>query len=148
MGYRSDVGYKIKFDKDVPWAKDIPVSDALPTSKDLFNLFVAEAKAKDETKLCFDDDDGAFEIDENNLFIKFYAEAVKWYDDYADVQCHEALLELADEWITQQVEDKRLEGSCIRWGFVRIGEENDDIDERHNNDGYELVYLTRGIDFG
>jgi hypothetical protein len=73
---------------------------------------------------------------------------VKWYDDYSDVQCHEALLELADDWITQQVEDKRLEGSCIRWGFVRIGEENDDIDERHNNDGYELVYLTRGIDFG
>jgi hypothetical protein len=136
MGYRSDVGYKIKFDKDVPWAKDIPVSDAL-----------AEAKAKDETKLCFDDDDGAFEIDEKNLFIKFYAESVKWYDDYSDVQCHEALLELADDWITQQVEDKRLEGSCIRWGFVRIGEENDDIDERHNNDGYELVYLTRGISF-
>jgi hypothetical protein len=71
MGYRSDVGYKIKFDKDVPWAKDIPVSDALPTSKDLFNLFVAEAKAKDETKLCFDDDDGAFEIDDENLSITF-----------------------------------------------------------------------------
>ena len=146
MGYRSEVGYKIKFDKDMPWAKDIPVSDALPTSKDLFNLFVAEAKARTETKLCFEEDEG-FEVDENNLSIKFYADWVKWYDEFPDVQCHEALLGLADEWITQQAEDKRLEGSCIRWGFVRIGEEHDDVDERHNNDGYELVYLTRGITF-
>ena len=146
MGYYSEVGYKIKFDEVVPYSNDTPDSEKQTTSRDLFNIFVAEAKTKDETKLCFDDDD--FEIDEKNLFIKFYAEAVKWYDDYADVQCHEALLELADDYITQQAEDKRLEGSCIRWGFVRIGEENDDIDERHNNDGYELVYLTRGIDFG
>ena len=147
MGYRSDVGYKIKFDKDLEWLESVADDKKNVTSKDLFNLFVTEAKSKEETKLCFDDDDGAFEIDEKNLFIKFYAESVKWYDDYSDVQCHEALLELADDWITQQVEDKRLEGSCIRWGFVRIGEENDDIDERHNNDGYELVYLTRGISF-
>ena len=145
MGYYSEVGYKIKFDEVVPYSNDTPDSEKQSTSRDLFNIFVAEAKTKDETKLCFEDDD--FEIDEKNLFIKFYAEAVKWYDDYADVQCHEALLELADDWITQQAEDKRLEGSCIRWGFVRIGEENDDIDERHNNDGYELVYLTRGISF-
>lgn len=147
MGYYSEVGYKIKFDKDVPWAKDIPISDALPTSKNLFNLFVTEAKTKPETKLCFEEEDGLFEIDEDNLCIKFYADSVKWYDDYPDVQCHEALLELADEWVSQQAEDKRLEGSCIRWGFVRIGEENDDIDERHNNNGYDLVYLTRGISF-
>jgi hypothetical protein len=146
MGYYSEVGYKIKFDEVVPYSNDTPDSEKQTTSRDLFNIFVAEAKTKDETKLCFEDDD--FEIDEKNLFIKFYAEAVKWYDDYADVKCHEALLELADEWITQQVEDTKLIGSCIRWGFVRIGEENDDIDERHNNDGYELVYLTRGIDFG
>lgn len=147
MGYYSEVGYKIKFDEVVPYSNDTPDSEKQSTSRDLFNLFVAEAKTKDETKLCFDDDDGAFEIDEKNLFIKFYAESVKWYDDYSDVQCHEALLELADEWITQQVEDTKLIGSCIRWGFVRIGEESDDIDERHNNDGYELVYLTRGIAF-
>jgi hypothetical protein len=146
MGYYSEVGYKIKFDEVVPYSNDTPDSEKQTTSRDLFNIFVAEAKTKDETKLCFDDDD--FEIDEKNLFIKFYAEAVKWYDDYADVQCHEALLELADDYITQQAEDTKLIGSCIRWGFVRIGEENDDIDERHNNDGYELVYLTRGIDFG
>jgi len=146
MGYYSEVGYKIKFDEVVPYSNDTPDSEKQSTSRDLFNIFVAEAKTKDETKLCFEDDD--FEIDEKNLFIKFYASSVKWYDDYADVQCHEALLELADDWITQQAEDTKLIGSCIRWGFVRIGEENDDIDERHNNDGYELVYLTRGIDFG
>ena len=148
MGYRSDVGYKIKFDKELDWDASIPVEarQAL-TPKDLFNTFLAEAKVKEETKLCFDDDDGAFEIDMDNLAITFFAESVKWYDSFDDVKCHDALLELADDWIAQHEEDDRLRNSPIRWGFVRVGEERDDVDERCNNEGYDLVYLTRGISF-
>jgi len=149
MGYRSDVGYKIKFDNWIEWKPDIPVEARQSlTPKDLFNTFLAEAKVKEETKLCFDDDDGAFEIDMDNLAITFFAESVKWYESYSDVQCHEALLDLANEWIAQHEEDNRLRNSPIRWGFVRVGEEADDIEEKNNNDGYELVYLTRGISFG
>lgn len=147
MGYRSDVGYKIRFDRELDWLPSIPVEARQTiTSKELFNLFVAEAKTRNDTKLCFDEDDGAFEVDEENLCIKFYAESVKWYEDFSDVQCHEKLIELADEWIHQHEDSERFY-SPIRWGFVRIGEEHDDIEERHNNDGYELVYVTRGISF-
>jgi hypothetical protein len=146
MGYRSDVGYKIKFDKDLEWLESVADDKKNVTSKDLFNLFVTEAKSKEETKLCFDDDDGAFEIDDENLSITFFAESVKWYDSFEDVQCHEKLLELADEWLEQHdIEDKFY--SPLRWGFVRIGEEHDDVEERHGNEGYELVYITRGISF-
>ena len=146
MGYRSDVGYKIKFDKDLEWLESVADDKKNVTSKDLFNLFVTEAKSKEETKLCFDDDDGAFEIDDENLSITFFAESVKWYESFEDVQCHEKLLELADEWLEQHnIEDKFY--SPLRWGFVRVGEEADDIEERHGNEGYELVYLTRGISF-
>jgi hypothetical protein len=149
MGYRSDVGYKIKFDKDLDWHASIPVeARQVMTSKDLFNTFLAEAKLRDDTKLCFSDDDGVLEIDENNLSLKFYASSVKWYESYPDVQCHEALLNLANEWIEQHDNDERFTSSPIHWAFCRLGEESDDVDERHGNDGYDLVYTYRTIEFG
>jgi hypothetical protein len=149
MGYRSDVGYKIKFDKDLDWHASIPVeARQVMTSKDLFNTFLAEAKVKEETKLCFNDDDGVLDIDENNLSITFSASSVKWYESYSDVQCHEALLDLANEWIEQHEKDERFTGSPIRWAFCRIGEEHDDVEERHGNGGYDLVYTYRSIEFG
>ena len=149
MGYRSDVGYKIKFDKELDWHASIPVeARQVMTSKDLFNTFLAEAKLRDDTKLCFNDDDGVLDIDENNLSIRFYASSVKWYESYPDVQCHEALLSLANEWIEQHDNDERFTSSPIRWAFCRLGEESDDVEERHGNDGYDLVYTYRSIEFG
>ena len=105
MGYRSDVGYKIKFDKDLEWLESIPDDKKNVTSKDLFNLFVTEAKSRLETKLCFEDEDGTFTIDDEHLSITFFAESVKWYESFEDVQCHEKLLELADEWIEPKLRD-------------------------------------------
>jgi hypothetical protein len=146
MGYRSDVGYKIKFDKNLEWLESVADDKKNVTSKDLFNLFVTEAKSRLETKLCFEDEDDTFTIDDEHLSITFFAESVKWYESFEDVQCHEKLLELADDWITQHEDDDKFY-SPLRWGFVRIGEERDDVDERCNNEGYDLVYLTRGISF-
>lgn len=149
MGYRSDVGYKIKFDKELEWRGNIPVEarDVI-TSKDMFNTFIAEAKLREDTKLCFNEEDVDFKIDYENLSITFYASSVKWYDDYPDVKCHEALISLCDEWIDTHDKDERMIGSPIRWAYVRIGEENGDIDERSNNDGWDLCYTTRSIEFG
>jgi len=146
MGYRSDVGYKIKFDKELEWLPSIPVEARTITSKDLFNTFLAEAKSREDTKLCFEDDDGVFKIDEDNLAISFFASGVKWYESYPDVDCHESLLNLANEWIYQHEDDERFY-SPVRWGFCRIGEENDDLEERNNNEGYDLIYITKSIEF-
>ena len=147
MGYRSEVGYMIRFDGDVSWNNDTPEEERNVTSEQLFKLFVTEAKSRLETKLCFEAGNQNFEVNHDKLHIKFYSDWSKWYETYEDVQCHEKLLDLASEWIKMQEDDTNMGGSCIRWGFVRIGEESGDVDERHDNEGYDLVYLTRGIAF-
>jgi hypothetical protein len=82
------------------------------------------------------------------MLLKFYASDWKWYDEYDDVQCHERLLELAEEYITAQQEDDKLKHLSISYGFVRIGEETEDIDTKYGgDDGYSLLYPTRGIEF-
>ena len=146
MGYRSEVGYAIAFDKDLKYADDVPDKDKLLTGVDVFNTFLAEAKSREDTKLCFKHDE--LEVQESSLLLKFYASDWKWYDDYDDVQCHEKLLELAEEYINSQQEDSKLKHLSISYGFVRIGEETEDIDTKYGgDDGYSLIYPTRGIEF-
>ena len=100
MGYRSAVAYTIRF---------IPDENEKPLGKvrDSFYKFLAEAKAKTETQLCFDEDQAmnvkeengeGFYVNEQEMKIDFLAWHVKWYDGYPDVDCHEALLSLANEW--------------------------------------------------
>jgi hypothetical protein len=146
MGYRSEVGYVIAFDKDLKYADDVSDKDKLLTGVDVFNTFLAEAKSREDTKLCFEHDE--LEVQESSLLLKFYASDWKWYDDYDDVQCHEKLLELAEEYINSQQEDSKLKHLSISYGFVRIGEEVEDIDTKYGgDDGYSLLYPTRGIEF-
>ena len=89
MGYRSEVGYAIAFDKDLKYADDVPDKDKLLTGVDVFNTFLAEAKSREDTKLCFDENESPLEIKKEDLLLKFHVDSWKWYDDYNDVQCHE-----------------------------------------------------------
>ena len=104
MGYRSDVAYLILF---------------LPTEngKALFYTFLAEAKAKQETQLCFEDND--LEVDEEKLRISMQAESVKWYEDYEDVECHNALLALADEYRSQEFVRAQTLNDALREKFEK-----------------------------
>ena len=137
MGYRSDVAYTIRF-----------VSDHDEKNKQSFYTFLAEAKAKAATAPCFSEsswgrggDDG-FIVDEARCRINFSADDVKWYESYPDVACHDALIELAGEWVND--EDNKSE---IAFMFVRIGEENDDIEERCGGDyDYDWVQVHRSIE--
>jgi hypothetical protein len=105
MGYRSDVAYLIKF-KDA----------------DKWNVFMLEAKAKEETRMCFDDAD--LKVDHENQRIMFHVEGVKWYDSYEDVQCHQKLLELCVDY------NNRFENDAVcSYEFYRIGENMEDIQE-------------------
>jgi hypothetical protein len=94
MGYRSDVAYMVCF-----------------KNKDLFYTFLAEAKAKVETANCFLDESfkasGGFVVDEERLRIEFNASNVKWYDGYTDVDCHNALVDMANEYC--DAENERVE---------------------------------------
>lgn len=128
MGYRSDVAYTIRF-----------VHEDETNNKQSFYVFLAEAKANAATAVCFEEHGWMeFVVDEDNYRINFFAEGVKWYESYADVQCHEALLSLASEWD----EDNHAH---IAYQFVRIGEESDDIEDKRSESADDWIYLERSI---
>jgi hypothetical protein len=111
MGYRSDVAYTIRFTGE----DDTKVRQS-------FYTFLAEAKVNADTTPCFLEHDDYFKVIESAWTINFYADDIKWYESFADVQCHEALLAMARSWIDDGVE-------CIGYYFARIGEETNDTEE-------------------
>lgn len=139
MGYRSDVAYTIRF-----------------TSEEAYRLFILEAKAK-ELGGCFSNDDSFWdeaECDDKKWQINFHAQNVKWYPSYPDVQKHEQLLELADDWIDEDshvsIKDGTLSAQLrpYRLGYVRVrvGEESNDIEERVRGNGeYDWLNVSRQI---
>ena len=142
MGYRSEVAYTIRFTSDDERAKQS------------FYTFIAEAKARAATAPCFSEEQknwsggNGFEVDEGRYRINFSAEDVKWYPDYDDVKCHEALIELADEWVNQCDEGSEVAVpyTGIAYMFVRIGEENDDIEEKQGGEyDFDWMQVNRSI---
>jgi hypothetical protein len=124
MGYRSEVAYKIKFDK-----------------KDDFWGFIAESKLDPETSLCWsEDEEDYFKVVEDRYEIRFYCNSVKWYDEFDEVQAHMALWGKAKE--------RNDGGVYVDGAYCRIGEEPDDVDERYfGRDPYEMVRVSRSIEF-
>ena len=129
MGYRSDVAYTIRFVHE-------------DDNKQSFYVFLAEAKANAATAACFGEQGWAeFQIDEAQFRINFACDDVKWYTDYPDVQCHEALINLASEWVND--EDNN---SGIAHIFVRVGEDSNDVEVREGGDvDYDWVHVERTI---
>jgi len=133
MGYRSDVAYTIRF-----------VSDDDTKNKQSFYTFLAEAKSNAATSPCFGDDHWAdVEIDETRLRINFAADNVKWYPSYPSVACHEALIDLADEWANDESNN-----SEIAYRFVRVGEEVEDVESKTNGNAatWDWVNVVRAIE--
>ena len=133
MGYRSDVAYKITFH-----------------DKDLWNVFLIEAKAKPETRLCFEDED--MKVDYEKCEIKFLAQAVKWYSDYPDVKCHYDLFELCDDYLERQEksfvdgETTNIKEPVVSYLFKRVGESDDDSEELCGGDpDWDDIYLRREL---
>jgi hypothetical protein len=126
MGYRSDVAYTIRFNKEED-----------------YHLFILEAKANPET---------AGAVDEctciSNEFthrIDFKAESTKWYDTFPEVQMHEALIDQADEWA--KGETVLVYGEYrLGYVFVRIGEDDDDVERKEGgNNAYDWLCVSRQI---
>jgi hypothetical protein len=84
--------------------------------------------------------------------IRFVASAVKWYPDYPDVKCHHELMGLCDEYLQRQ-EKNFIDGQvpsltppAVSELFRRIGESEDDLEERHGGDpDWDWVELIRYI---
>lgn len=156
MGYRSQVGYVIEFKKPHYEQSDKPEhSDQLEReldkdyAKNLFYTFLAETKARTQTMKAWDDEvkdskyiktgervkwGGALEVDYEQQLIKFRAEDVKWYDHYPDVDCHNAMIDLAEEYIAgddiNEETNERNNGDYMSYTFVRIGEDSNDVETK------------------
>jgi len=138
MGYRSTVAYTIRF---VPVEQDgIDFVMAEERAKGAFFTFITEAKSKDTISGAFLDED--LKIDEKNLTINFFADHVKWYESYPDVQCHECLMGLSREW----ADDGDCSSPYIGGAFVRIGEELEDMVQEVWGEGqYEWIEIHRSM---
>ena len=108
MGYRSDVAYVIKF-------KDIEQRDAFVTLMLAKNDPIVTEAINDTTHAQTDDP-----------VITFKQNSVKWYESFPDVRVHHQLMRDATEWYEAE------------WRFVRIGEENDDIEVQEEGSAFEL----------
>ena len=62
----------------------------------------------------------------------------KWYEDYPDVRAHNTIFE---HFAELSEDDEQLHGI-----FIRIGEDDDDVESRDFNAGYELGRVVRDID--
>jgi hypothetical protein len=138
MGYRSTVAYTIRFiPRHSPDTDDI---EEERKAKSSFYLLLAEAKANVDTSLCFTDTD-CFEVDEEKLQIRFFAESVKWYEDYPDVKCHEALIDLSKSWADDDTSNPYIGGA-----FARVGEDtNDNVEEIWGQGEYSWVGVNRSV---
>jgi hypothetical protein len=124
MGYRSEVAYQIVL-------KD----------KKLLNEFIAkimvlggfERKALEECEI------EVLDNGRKECFINFYANDVKWYESYPDVEGHEKLRELALEW---------FDHDAVGVNFIRIGEELEDIVEEYEGElaDWTELRVSRSID--
>jgi hypothetical protein len=119
MGYRSDVGLVLVRDDETK----------SPTIPELLVM----AKLKDIDPIKEWGDDGDFNLDDNKLV--FQAEGVKWYSDFPAVQAIATLMDFISE----------TEG--FSYGFVRIGEEVNDIETNYVGEKppYDLITVSRQI---
>ena len=142
MGYRSTVAYTIRF---IPPREDEPEKGLTAENcKATFYTFLAEAKANEDTALCFQaDEEENFKVDEDKLSIFFLAEAVKWYEDYPDVKCHEALMNLSREW----ADDGDCSNPYIGGATARVGDEMEDNTEECWGQGdYDWCAVRRYVE--
>lgn len=70
---------------------------------------------------------------EDDRVLKFDIRDVKWYPSYPDVRMFEAML--------GTFSDDEIEGYCTE--FVRVGEETDDVEQRHTGENNEYYLQVR-----
>ena len=110
MGYRSDVYIAVAFE----------------SKSDMEEVLAVYAINQQAHKL---DLLKEWEVKEDNIL--FHAEVgVKWYDSYEDVQGVEHMLTLVDQFHTER-------DMPVAYRFVRLGEDDGDIETREEHGGDE-----------
>ena len=77
--------------------------------------------------------DPYFTWDDKHRVLKFDANSIKWYDSYPEVTSFIKFLEEAHE----------LE---YEYEFIRLGEEDDDVEDDRTGDAEGYMYVSRSIE--
>jgi len=83
-------------------------------------------------KECVLQDDGG------TITVAFIDHDTKWYSHYEDVAMHEALLDFFGGKADAILTDDANEDAAIEGQFVRIGEEDEDIETRTFGEGFDV----------
>ena len=137
MGYRSDV--------DIVFYVPAGSETAYPLLKLWFDANYPHAEAKDEWCASID-------YDEENQAILVGYQDVKWYDGYEHVKAVEKTFDDIDnltrnDTITTVTEDDTDAVPFeIAWEFVRIGEDDNDIETRASDNADYVIAVNRSTE--
>jgi len=73
-----------------------------------------------------------FTVDDTNMVIDFTIDDVKWYEGYPDVAAFDALLPALDDL-------------GYSYEFIRVGEDQNDIEYRQSDDNHNYLGTTTSI---
>lgn len=122
MGYRSEVRCLI-YPADMPMVDKAPFYEKFEMLKTVMNTTFKDV---------FDMWSEHFTVDEGNRVIDFAVDDVKWYDSFPDVIAFDNMLPAIEEL-----------GFCYE--FIRVGEENGDVEYRQSNDHNCYLNTTTSI---
>jgi hypothetical protein len=148
MGYRSEVAYGIKVD-DIAWSDQATEEEKNLSADGLFLIMLTEMQSDEVAGKCFDSTheiNDYLTINKEARTILFYSDSLKWYDSYKDVECHERLYEMMEEYANLYNSRQSMENP-ISCSFTRIGEEIEDIEEKGSGyDPWSIMTVSRSID--
>ena len=132
MGYRSEVGIILSAE-----AYDLLVCELEKERVDgILNNNKPKTFNKTLTLLDEMEEDGNSRLLERSTDIILYYSWIKWYNSYDEIQFIERMLDMMEE-------------RDLAYSFLRIGEENQDIDARYNRSEDLCIdmYASRTISF-
>ena len=148
MGYRSEVAYGIKVD-DIAWSDQATEEEKNLSADGLFLLMLTEMRSDEVAGKCFDSTheiNDYLTINTEARTILFYSDSLKWYDSYKDVECHERLYEMMEEY-ANLYDSRQNMNNPVSCSFTRIGEEIEDIEEKGSGyDPWSIMTVSRSID--
>jgi hypothetical protein len=148
MGYRSEVAYGVKVD-DIVYSDDTPETKRIMSADGLFLLMLTEMQQDPIAGRCFDKTHEINEhltIDKLNRTIVFHEHDLKWYESFIDVQAHERVYQIAEEY-AEEYDGSEYVNNPVSCAFIRIGEEADDVEERGSGyDQWSVMNVYRGIE--
>lgn len=147
MGYRSDV---------VALFYTSPVHDVNKTKKEngawnkrnqaTLDLFVKENFPEALKKIENEFGDGlSRDKTDHRVVWKFQYTSVKWYESYPDIQAFDAFWNKFVELVNNQ-EDEEGDPVCWACEFIRIGENDEDIETKSSDEAEWLMQVQRSIE--